>query len=71
MILSTIQSVSENKICEYRVIRYQSCSQKVWKIVENLEHSINIFVTVFDNDLEWAKELGGEKFSLLLSSKVL
>ena len=43
----------------------------MWQVLECLHQKVNVFVSVFNNNLEWAKKLSGNKISLLNTSEML
>lgn len=43
----------------------------MWQLLQDFEEVIKVFVSIFDNDLEWAEQFGGDQVSLLFTSEVL
>lgn len=43
----------------------------MWQLVQDFEHVIKVFGSVFNNDLEWTEQFGGDQISLLFSSEML
>lgn len=71
MISGAIDCGSENVIIEVRIIRHQGSSQVMRKVLQDLKKVVNVFVSVFDHDLERAEQLCRDEVPLLFASEML
>jgi len=53
------------------VVRNDGSGEMMRKFLEDLKKVFNIFITIFNNNLEGSKEFSAYKISLLFSSEVL